>query len=181
MRVAQASVVEKFSRRNIHRSLFLLILISPLLLIPGLKTLGVILLLFFVNLVFSFATHPLRKLSVGVELTTVLTVLCALAFGPWWGMISGLFFIIAEYAGTMRISILSVVTVPSVMLIGLITPLFGDVSLPTLGLFVTVIYNLLTFVLCLLIRQRAFGMAVFAVTNIFWNNLLFSLAGNFLG
>ena len=167
-------MTEFVSRYTLARGGLLLALLLPLLFV--FRGFSIILLLFFGNLAFSYATVPLRKLQFGIELTTFLTIASAFAFGPVFGAAAGLALITAEYLGTRRLSLLAAVTVPSVIAMGIIAPSLSGLGFVTAGIILSVSYNIVTFALCLGIRQRAMGLIIFAVTNIFWNRFLFSAA-----
>ncbi len=174
------NIEEYIPLQKIKRAGILLAFLVPMLFIPVIKNVAIVFLLVGLNLMFSFYTQYLRRFNVGVELTTFLTVILALKFGSFWGAIISLMMIMAEYVGTMRLSILAIATIPSVMLMGAIAPMMSGMDIAVIGLVLSIAYNLVTFSLCFLIRQRWIGLLMFAVTNVLFNRILFSVIGPLL-
>ncbi len=175
MQTRNLNIVEYLKIENVAKIGIILALFVPFLFIPLFRAFSALVLLFFINIIFSYLTLTFRRLSFGIELTTFFTVAAAFSFGPLWGAVFGLFMILAEYIGTMRVSFLAIVTIPAVIIMGFVAPAFLGLGIVTAGLILSIGYNIITFSACFAIRQRAIGLIIFAVTNIIWNKFVFGL------
>ncbi len=179
MKAKNISMYDYVNGSTFKKAAIILSVTIPLLLIPCLKIISIAALLVLLNLVFSFSTRFLRKSGLGIELTTFLTIVSALKFGSFFGAVLGFFFIVSEYIGTMRFSIMAVVTVPCVMILGFVAPLIPEMNIAVLGITLSVIYNIITFFLCYAIRRRMVGLLIFSASNIIFNKIMFSVLGKF--
>lgn len=168
------------NQRRMKRAVAAAAMAAPLFFLPFVGEIMVIASLLAANALFSYVARPARKFSLGVETTTFLTIAVAFWYGSYAGVVFGAAAMIAEYIGSMRLSVYAAATVPAIMLIGLLAPAFKGMDAVSAGVALSVIYSSLTFFLCFLIRRRAFGLLVFAFTNVAFNWLIFSAFGSLL-
>lgn len=158
-------------KNKIVWSTFLGILLLIIFLIS--KPVLLILALYLTHIALAFIRKTLRLSTVGIELTLFSTVSIGSIAGPVIGAITGFIFIITEYATRKKFSKYMILTIPLYTLIGIIAGGIGHESIIMAGILITVSYAILMFFLSGLIGASKIRMAIFGLTNIAWNTLLF--------
>jgi hypothetical protein len=111
---------------------------------------------------------------IGFELCTMSTVVAALAFGPAYGFITGLFsitlgFIISGYFKPSYF--ISILTLP---LMGLAVPFFSNLEIWQIGVLVTVLYDLIILPLYVMMGSRLHSTVIFFFTHLLLNLWVFN-------
>jgi hypothetical protein len=116
---------------------------------------------------------------VGFELCMMATILTSLAYGPFFGAVTGFFSITLGFilSGNFKPSyFISVLALP---IIGAVTPLFCEVfhsNLAYLGIFMTLMYDTIILPLYVLIGgSRVFTSIIFFITHVLLNAWVFSV------
>jgi hypothetical protein len=117
---------------------------------------------------------------IGFELCMLATVLTSLAYGPHYGAFTGFVSITAAFvlSGNFKhSSFISILTLP---LIGLIVPIFRNMSLLYLGILMTIIYDAIILPLYILLGSRIIPSVIFFITHILINAWVFSMIAPFI-
>jgi hypothetical protein len=162
--------------------IFLLIIYSCLV-FPEAKKFIIIILLIVINLVSAFAKRFLIKQGIsnilkGFEFVMFTTVITGYTYGIKIGMIMGGLCMVINYISENRFSMYFIMTIPLYMLFGYIAARFNNIPIITLGIILTLVYNLMTvFIGMGLMGAKARGILIFSLTNILFNVYLFSILG----
>lgn len=155
-----------------------LMLLSALIIILLLVTnLFVISLLIGASALLSLAIGKLRIKVVGLELVTFITVLSALAYGPAAGAVIGLVLIIFHLAIPQYSGAYVAWVIPEYVLAAILaTAISGSVGF--VGIAVTLILNAINIFLTFLVYKEHLPKYLpYAVTNVIFNVILFTQAG----
>ena len=160
--------------------IFLLIIYSALV-FPEAKKFIIIILLLAINLISAFAKRFLIKRGIsntlkGFEFVMFTTVITGYTYGIKIGMIMGGLCMVINYISENRFSIYFIMTIPLYMLFGYIAARFNNIPIVTLGIILTLVYNLMTIFIGMgLMGAKARGILIFSLTNILFNVYLFSI------
>ena len=112
---------------------------------------------------------------IGFELCTLATVLTSLSYGPHYGAFTGLvtIFFGFVFGGHFKPTyFISVLTMP---VIGLITPLFSDLPLLWIGVLMTLLYDAIILPLYVFIGgSKITSVIIFGITHLFLNAWIFA-------
>ena len=176
-----------FSVRNF---LILTILIITFFLFETFREFVMISILVGINCVLAFIRHLifryikigrvalLRHLSNSIEFITFSSVIGSYLFGPIQGMVIGGLSILGTYIFEKRVSQFSLVTVPVYMIIGYFSYLLKPLGIVTLGIIMSITYNIITnLVFVIFYKAKFVKMLSFSLTNIIFNVCVFYAFG----
>ncbi|MBI3034188.1 hypothetical protein HYY72_03430 [Candidatus Woesearchaeota archaeon] len=122
-----------------------------------------------------FLLKTLKRNHIGIELTTLITVLSGVAYGAKAGAIIGAAAMSIDYAFSMRLSYFSIITIPSFALVGILAGTFSRVNIFTLGIMLTIFYSIFTGIFILgFMGGHPDKCLRFGITSLGFNALLFS-------
>lgn len=138
----------------------------------------------FLALNFGFAfikrkipTLFIRKYFFGIEYILFCTVMTSVSFGRWLGMIMGALLMISNYIAERRISKYFFLTVSLYMIIGYNAFFFRYMDIRLLGIIITFLYNIFSFIGSKLIGGNIITMLLFNFVNVLFNIFLFTSFG----
>lgn len=138
-------------------------------------------LLLAMNIILSLAMRPFKPFSNGIEINMLSAVLAGLAYGSVAGAVFGGVSMIINFIFMKRLSMFSMLALPGYMVAGFLAPSFAGADLVSLGVGMTVFYNLLNSLPILaFFRGNAGKCLVFGVTNVLFNAFVFSTLGKLL-
>jgi hypothetical protein len=172
-------------RKKILRiSLVILIVLLLLLTFNALLKYLVLFILIFANYFFAIAKRKISrfvgKYLFGIELIMISTVLTSVSFGSLIGATMGALLMVVNYLAERRFSRYFFVTVPLYMLIGYTAYFFRTFDVFFVGAIITIIYNVLVFILASFFEPNRRTLLIFNLVNIVFNLVLFSTFGKIL-
>lgn len=140
-------------------------------------------LLFLIAINFLFAVLKsmvpvIKRYFYGLELVLVCTVASSMALGPKIGMTMGILLMVVNYIGERRPSDYFAVTITLYALIGYFSYYLRSYGIIYLGISLSLIYNLISFMVSKLLGAKISSLVFFSVINILFNIVIFSLYGN---
>ena len=115
------------------------------------------------------------QMGYGFELILLVTVVSGIVYGPLAGVIVGCVSITLGYFLSRRLSMFSVVTVPSYMIIGFLASFFADYNIVIVGVGFAVLYNIMVSLIIIpVLGAKPVKCMMFGVTNVLFNVFLFS-------
>ncbi len=130
--------------------------------------------LFMLHGLACFTLRPLKNTArLGIELIMLITVLGSFAYGPKAGALLGATAMLMDYALTARLSYFVPITTVAYALVGFFAGSFSGYSITTVGIVSTVIYNVATSVIVLLMGGHFEKCLRFGISNIALNVMLF--------
>jgi len=152
-----------------------------ILLIP-LRHYFLLILLLAINVATSAFLKDLRRNEIGIEMVMFSTVISGVLYGPAIGAVIGAVSMVIDYAFATRLSLFSIITVPSYAAAGYIAGLVGDsMNITQLGIVITIIYVLFTNTIIVAFMGGTLGKSIrFAATDIAFNAVVFSAAAPYV-
>ncbi|MBI3051460.1 hypothetical protein HYY74_03305 [Candidatus Woesearchaeota archaeon] len=130
--------------------------------------------LLFLHAAMSVFTKVLKKNHIGIEIVTLIAVTSGIAYGPKIGAIAGGLAMVIDYIFSGRLSMFSIVTIPTYALIGVIASGFATANILTLGIALTIFYNLFTWIFILGFMGGHVDKCLrFGATNLAFNTFMF--------
>ncbi|MBT3720226.1 hypothetical protein HON01_11780 [Candidatus Woesearchaeota archaeon] len=111
---------------------------------------------------------------IGLELCTLATVLISLKYGHTLGMITGFISITSALIVSGYFKPTYFVSVLTMPLIGIITPLFSNLSLWQIGLIMTLMYDAIVLPLYIFMGSRIISSVIFFITHVLFNYWVFT-------
>jgi hypothetical protein len=142
---------------------------------------AILLVLIALNLLFAFLKSMIpiiKRYFYGLELVLVCTVASSMALGPKIGMTMGILLMVVNYIGERRPSDYFAVTITLYSMIGYVSYYFRSYGIVPLGISIAIIYNLIAFMFSKLLGAKVSSLVFFAIINILFNIMIFSLYGN---
>lgn len=162
--------ISVLNRKRIKWIVITLILVAVIFLIS--KYLFFIGLVLIINLLFYLLTRRLSSI-VGIEITTISTVLIGAAFGPIAGVLVGISCRLIEAFASHRFFSLPL-TIPLYAIIGYAAGSFGGSDIAMLGVAISVVYSVISGILTFMVLGgRASRTILFCIVNIFFNVIFF--------
>lgn len=113
------------------------------------------------------------KLSVGIELVMLATVLCSVAYGALTGAVVGFVTLLfAELIGG-RINEKTVISLVGIIIAGLAANSFGSLGITAAGIITTIIYDAIIIPIYLIVGSSPARTMLFLATHIIWNITIF--------
>ena len=173
------SKIKRFVENKILKSktnILLLLLIIFLILYASIK----LKLIFFVgllSLIGSLSMIYIRYVPelyvTGVELCMMATVLCAKVYGSTVGSFVGFFSLTAAFVISGRIKYTYFISILALTIVGFIVPYF-NLSITTLGITMTIIYDLIVLPLYVLTGSRIPSSIIYFISHVLFNYWVFS-------
>ncbi len=121
------------------------------------------------------------QMGYGFELILLVTVISGIAYGSVAGMIVGGLSITLGYILSRRLSIFSIVTVPSYMIIGFLAHYFSNYNIVTVGVLFAILYNMIVSLIIIpVLGAKPVKCLIFGITNVLFNVFMFSRFGDWL-
>ena len=115
------------------------------------------------------------RISLGIELVMLATVLCAVVYGPVVGVLVGFFTLLfAEIISTM-ISYNTFISFIGVVIVGVVASTYSGDNITSWGIAMTILYDLIIIPGYLITGSDPFRSFVYVVTHILWNIWVFSV------
>ena len=111
---------------------------------------------------------------VGFELCMMATVLTGLAYGPHYGAFTGFVSISSALILSGNFKHSSFISILVLPLIGAIVPFFSSLSLISLGLLMTILYDVIILPLYVMLGSRISSSVIFFITHVLLNLWVFS-------
>lgn len=122
---------------------------------------------------FSMIYNLFIRVSLGVELVIMATVLCALVYGPVVGIVVGvvsLFF--AEVIST-KLSYNTFISFIGIVIVGFVASLYSGSNIAMWGIAMTILYDIIIIPIYLLTGSNPTSSFIYVVTHIPWNVWVF--------
>lgn len=122
---------------------------------------------------FSMIYNLFIRVSLGVELVMMATVLCALVYGPVVGIVVGvvsLFF--AEVIST-KLSYNTFISFIGIAIVGFVASLYSGSNIAMWGIAMTILYDIIIIPIYLLTGSNPTSSFIYVVTHIPWNVWVF--------
>lgn len=116
----------------------------------------------------------IRKYFFGIEFVLFSAVITSISYGPYVGAAMGAMSILANYIAEKRISKYILPTFILYITIGYSSFYFQNIGIITLGITISLIYNILSFISAKLIGANTTTLLVFNIVNILFNIFLFT-------
>ena len=156
----------------------LFIFVSLVLLFTLLRGAFVLSVLFLLNILLSIIMRPFKQLYLGFEVNLISAVLASLFYGPLIGAIIGSTSAVVNFVVMGRISMFTPLAVFGYAAMGFIASFFASANIVSLGIWLSVIYNIfVSLPILLLFGGNISKCFVFAMSNIFFNVAVFSIFG----
>ena len=184
METHSLSIEEKQKRNKLLRfALIISIVLILFFTFDSLKRLGLLLVIVGFNFIVAFIkrkipTLLIRKYFFGIEYILFSTVIVSVSFGPKIGAVMGSLSILANYIAERRISKYFFPTIIQYILIGYFSYFFRSLDIIILGIIITLIYNVFSFIFAKLIGANTITLVVFNTVNILFNIFLFTSFGH---
>lgn len=121
------------------------------------------------------------KMGYGFELILLVTVVSGIAYGPVAGVIVGGSSITLGYILSRRLSMFSIVTVPSYMIIGFLAHYFSNYNIVLVGVGFAIVYNIIVSLIIIpVLGAKPVKCLIFSITNVLFNIFVFSRLGDWL-
>ncbi|MFH2020025.1 MAG: hypothetical protein ABIJ34_01310 [archaeon] len=178
--------MEKRDRKKFLRIVLISsIVILTILSVSSVRKLFILASFVVINYIFAYLKRKIpigfiRKYFYGIELVLFCTVITSVTFGSIIGAFMGALLIVANYIAERRISDYALIITFLYLAIGYASYFFRDTPIVLLGTIITIVYNLLAFILSKIKGANLFSLAVFNLINIAFNLLLFNSLGNFV-
>jgi hypothetical protein len=139
-------------------------------------------LLLAINVASSAFLKIVRRSQIGVEMVMFSTIISGVLYGSKIGAAMGAVSMLIDYAFATRLSIFSIVTIPSYAAVGYIAGLVGgSVGITQLGIALTIIYVIFSNTMIVGLMGGTLSKSLrFAVTDVAFNAVLFSTAAPFV-
>ena len=138
--------------------------------------------LLILNFLFAFLKKKIPKMRMGkyflgIEIIMFCTVITSISFGPKIGAIMGSLLMLINYIAERRVSQYTIITLVLYSAIGFSAFYFKHIDIITLGLIITIIYNVLSAIIVSFLGANMKTMFVFGIVNTLFNLFLFSNFG----
>ena len=181
---------KKTTKKTRNRTILRILLLFSILFLlafsfDSIRRILILLLLVIINAVFAFVKRRIpfafiRKHFYGIELILLCTVAISVTLGSKIGATMGALLMVVNYLAESRASNYFVVTVTLYTLIGYFAYFFRSYDFAVLGIIITIIYNLLTFIFTKLIGANTVSLIIFNIVNITFNIILFVVYGDLM-
>lgn len=116
-----------------------------------------------------------KRNHIGIEIVLLITVLCGVAYGAKTGAIMGAISMLMDYIFSGRLSMFSIVTIPTYALIGVMSSYFATANIFTLGVSMAIFYSLFSWIFILGFMGGDLDKCIrFGITNVGFNALVFA-------
>jgi hypothetical protein len=131
-------------------------------------------LLLMLHALSSIVLRVFKRNNFGFELVLLITVLSGVAYGAKTGAIMGSIAMLMDYIFSGRLSIFSIITIPTYALIGMLSSTFSYINILTLGIALSIFYNLFTWIFIIGFMGGDISKCVrFGITNLLFNIFVF--------
>jgi hypothetical protein len=139
-------------------------------------------LLLAINVASSAFLKEIRRNQIGIELVMFSTVISGVLYGPAIGAFVGGISMVIDYAFATRLSMFSIVTVPSYAAVGYVAGLVGSlVGITNLGIMLTIAYVVFSNLIIVGVLGGTLSKSLrFAITDIAFNAVMFSAVAPFV-
>ncbi|MFH1398561.1 MAG: hypothetical protein ABIG95_00435 [Candidatus Woesearchaeota archaeon] len=135
--------------------------------------------LFFVPVLMIFASFSMFynwffRLSLGVELITLATVLCAVVYGPVTGAMVGFFSLLFAEIISTKLAYNTIISLAAVVVVGVVASAHLIENISVWGIAMTLLYDTMIIPLYVVTGSSPVKSFIYLVTHILWNGWVFT-------
>ena len=184
---SQSTGIHQKVQRNklILRTILILSLLFILVLtFESIRRIFILAVIIFFNFLLAFVKRlnpigVIRKYFYGFEIILISTVIISIAYGPKIGSILGPLLMVVNYFGERRASGYFLLTTIIYGFIGF-TSYFIPLDIVTIGIIMTVFYNIVAHVFSRMLGANLTSLIVFNIVNVCVNFFMFTVYADFL-